>query len=287
MMACMASVVLVFEVESFQVHPRPLTKNGGATALAQQQRRQVSSHVASAESPARGFGAVVAEKTHEEESQALVSSSSLSAMSVLEIKKELLDLLPRMTGTHEEFSRVESYINELEAKYAPPQTLDFLNFAMGGAWQLLFSTNLRQGPRPNFRLKELVQRVEPNKLQGTVVNVAQWDLAEGDDGVFRSSGTFSAFCGYEINQGARMIMELKDHVLELLPGSAVPQDVQALVAFVHRAMPTELFDPNQHAMDTTYLDGDLRIVRMTGPSFDGYRDVFIRSGSMEINPLAK
>lgn len=280
----------VYEVEAFQIHPLPLTKKGGATARVQQpsqrQPRKVLSHIVSAESPARGFVAV-AEKVNGEESHALLSSTALSTMSTLEIKKELLDLLPRMTGTEEEFSKVESYINELEAKYAAPQTLDFLNLAMGGPWQLLFSTNLRRGPRPNFRLKELVQRIEPNKLQGSVVNVAQWDLAEGDDGIFRSSGTFSVVCGYEINQGARMIMDLKDHILELLPGSAVPQDVQALMGFVHRAMPTELFDPSQHAMDTTYLDGDLRIVRMTGPLFEGFRDVFIRSGSMEINPLTK
>jgi hypothetical protein len=281
-------LVAVFEVESFQVHPLPLTNKGGTTTRVQQSARQlprqVSSHVTSAESPALGFGAV-AEKVHEEESHLVLSSSALSTMSVLDIKQELLDLLPRMTGTKEEFAKVESYINELEAKYAAPQTLDFLNLAMGGPWQLLFSTNLRRGPRSNFRLKELVQRIEPNKLQGTVVNVAQWDLAEGDDGIFRSSGTFSAVCAYEINQGARMIMELKDHIIELLPGSAVPQDVQSLMGFLHRAIPTELFDPNQHAMDTTYLDGDLRIVRMTGPLFEGFRDVFIRRGSLEINPL--
>jgi hypothetical protein len=53
---------------------------------------------------------------------------------------------------------------------------------------------------------------------------------------------------------------------------------------LHRAMPKEMFDPNDHAMDTTYLDGDLRIVRLTGPKFEGVRDIFMRRGSMEINP---
>ena len=214
-------------------------------------------------------------------------TGTLSSSPVLQIKDKLLDLLPRMTGTPEDFAMVESYINTLESKYAPPQTLDFLNLAMGGTWQLLFSTNLRGGPRSNFRLKELVQRVEPAQLNGNVVNVAQWDLAQGDcEAVFDCSGTFSVVCKYAINQGARMIMELSDHTIELQSGSAVPQDVAGLVTLLHRAMPTELFDPNGHAMDTTYLDGDLRIVRMTGPSFEGVRDVFIRSGSMEINPIA-
>jgi hypothetical protein len=226
-------------------------------------------------SAGRGFG-TVAEKSPKEE----------KPLTVQQVKDQLLELLPRMTGTDEDFRAVEEYVNLLEDKYAPPQTLDFLNLAMGGEWQLLFSTTLRGGPRSNFRLKELVQRVEPNGLDGTVVNVAQWDLDDDDDGVFDCSGTFSAICGYEINQGARMLMELKDHKIELLPGSAVPTDVQELVGLIHRIMPTELFDPNEHAVDTTYLDGDLRIVRMTGPSHEGVRDIFIRVGSMEINPVA-
>lgn len=255
-------------IKSFTLHPY------------QQQRvvaRKRTSSLFSSESSGRGFG-VVAEKPQ---------TGVLSSLSVFQIKDNLLDLLPRMTGTPEDFAMVESYVNALESKYAPPQTLDFLNLAMGGTWQLLFSTNLRGGPRSNFRLKELVQRVEPAQLNGGVINVAQWDLAQADsEAVFDCSGTFSVVCKYEINQGARMIMELSDHKIELRSGSAVPQDVAGLVTLLHRAMPTELFDPNGHAMDTTYLDGDLRIVRMTGPSFEGVRDVFIRSGSMEINPIA-
>lgn len=229
----------------------------------------------SSSSAGRGFGSV-AEKPPMAE----------KPLTVQQIKDQLLELLPRMTGTEEDFRAVEEYVNLLEAKYAPPQTLGFLNLAMGGEWQLLFSTTLRGGPRPNFRLKELVQRVEPNGLDGTVVNVCQWDLDDDDDGAFDCSGTFSAICDYEINQGSRMLMELKDHKIELLPGSAVPTDVQGLVGLIHRIMPTELFDPNEHAMDTTYLDGDLRIVRMAGPSYEGVRDIFIRVGSMEINPVA-
>jgi hypothetical protein len=226
-------------------------------------------------SAGRGFGNSVAEKPQKP-----------VLMSVQQVKDQLLELLPRMTGTEDEFRAVEKYVNILEDKYAPPQTLDFLNLAMGGEWQLLFSTTLKGGPRPNFRLKELVQTLLPNGLDGTVTNMAQWDLDDDDDGVFDCSGTFSAVCEYEINQGARMIMELKDHKIELLPGSAVPKDVQGLVGLIHRIMPTELFDPNDHAVDTTYLDGDLRIVRMTGPSYEGVRDIFIRVGSMEINPVA-
>ena len=83
-----------------------------------------------------------------------------------------------------------------------------------------------------------------------------------------------------------MVTDLDDHVLNLAKGSKVPKDVPALVGMLHRAMPKELFDPSEHAMDTTYLDGDLRIVRMAGPRLEGVRDIYIRKGSIEINPSA-
>ena len=215
----------------------------------------------------------------------------LSTMDTMEVKTRLLDLLPRMTGTPDEFQLVESYVNTLEDRYTPVQTLDFLNLAMSGEWQLLFSTNLLGLSKPNFRLRDLFQRIEANDLNGTIVNEATWDLAQDHDDSspgpatnFDASGTFSIECSYSINQGARMVLELNDHVINLAKGSTVPKDVEGLVALLYKAIPTELFDPNDHAMDTTYLDGDLRIVRMAGPKFEAVRDIFIRRGSMQINP---
>lgn len=81
-----------------------------------------------------------------------------------------------------------------------------------------------------------------------------------------------------------MVIDVDEHVMELARGSKLPENVPAVVGTLSRVMPAEMFDPSEHAMDTTYLDGDLRIVRMTGPKFEGNRDIFIRQGSMEINP---
>lgn len=217
-------------------------------------------------------------------------TEDLSTMDTMEIKSRLLDLLPRMKGTPEEYNSVESYVNTLEDRYVPVQTLDFLNLAMSGEWQLLFSTNLGGAPRPNFRLRELFQRIECNDMNGTIVNEAAWDWAEDHEGSgiapsFDAYGTFSIKCSYSINQGARMVLDLNDHAINLGRGSAIPKDVEKLVGLLYRAIPTELFDPNEHAMDTTYLDGDLRIVRMTGPKFEAVRGIFIRRGSMQINPV--
>lgn len=204
------------------------------------------------------------------------------------IKEELLALVPSMTGRDEEFRKLESLVNALEEKYVPTQTLGFLNMAMAGEWQLLFSTNLAGSGNPaKFRLRELFQRIETNNLEGTITNQALWDLAEDQDGVFDCSGTFSVKCSYSINQGARMVVDLDDHVLNLAKGSKVPSDAQGLVGRLHKAMPKEMFDPQDHAIDTTYMDADLRIVRMTGPRLEGVRDIFIRRGGLEIDPTSK
>ena len=63
--------------------------------------------------------------------------SKAASLSLSETKAKLVDLLPKMTGQEEEFRMVEDYVNRLEELYVPSQTLDFLNLAMGGNWQLV------------------------------------------------------------------------------------------------------------------------------------------------------
>ncbi len=206
------------------------------------------------------------------------------ALSVDEAKTALIELVPRMTGIDSEYRAVESYINLLEEKYSPVQTLDFLNLAMAGEWQLLFSTNLLGRPNRRLRLRELVQRIETNGFDGSLTNVAQWDYAE-DGEVFDANGNFSIKCTYSISRGSRMAVDLKDHELRPAWGSKIPEDVPTLVGYLHRAIPREIFDPDGHSMDTTYLDANLRIIRLTGSNHEGVRNVFMRKGSLEINPM--
>ena len=81
-----------------------------------------------------------------------------------------------------------------------------------------------------------------------------------------------------------MVVDLDGHELHPATGSGIPSDVPAMVALLQRAIPKEMFDPNNHAIDTTYLDADLRIARLTGPRFEGVRNIFFRKGQLEINP---
>lgn len=248
----------------------------GAYVISPSKRRSATRFGAST-IESKGFGNAVQTKTKD-----------VSKMSMAAVKTKLIDLLPRMTGQDSEYRAVEQYVNRLEELYQPAQTLDFLNLAMQGEWQLLFSTNLSGTPNPmKFRLRELIQTVDCRGLEGSIVNKALWDLAEDADASFDATGTFTIKCSYNINQGARMIVDLEDHILEPARGSTIPNDVQGLVGLLHRSMPKELFDPSGHAIDTTFMDADVRIVRYTGARFEGCRDVWIRTSAFQLDPVRK
>jgi hypothetical protein len=119
----------------------------------------------------QGFAAAAAVVVKEEKEEEALSSG--------QVKERLLDLLPRMRGEAEEFRQVESYVNLLEADYEPALTLDFFNLAMGGEWQLLFSTNL-SGTVQKIRLRELIQRIDPKQLDGTITNIVRDTLCVRD-----------------------------------------------------------------------------------------------------------
>ena len=202
-----------------------------------------------------------------------------------DIKQDLRTLLSTMTGTASEYRAVETAVNQLEAAYQAMQTLDFWNLAQTGTWQLLFSTQLAssQASRPNpnqFRLREVSVGVVPTGTTGTWTTAAVWDYALGDTpSQFTCHGTFRITHDYVVTQGCRVALQVDQdqHTLRLAAGSDVPADVPALVAALHRGLPTELTDASGHAADTTYLDESLRIVRYTGgAALEGVRDIFWR-----------
>ena len=129
----------------------------------------VKSEVAPSSINTSGKGFAKKEETNYDDDEEVMKELILK-MKPTQLKEKLLDLLPRMTGTKEEFKLVELYVNALEAKFVAPQTLDFLNLAMIGEWQFLFTTNQLGRPSPKLRLTELVQKIEVNGLDGKVTN---------------------------------------------------------------------------------------------------------------------
>lgn len=269
--ALLAGSNYITHATAFQLSPttvvRKVTRSDGDISVL---------HAEGTETAGKGFGKVDEKKEKE--------LKDPMEMKPDEIKKLLIDLLPRMTGTAEEFKLVEEYVNALEDKFVPAQTLDFLNLAMNGEWQFLFTTNQLGRPSPILRLTELVQKIKVNGLEGSLVNQARWDLVD-EGSTFDCNGSFESTTSYNINQGARMtINEDHDLAINLGKGSKVPSDMQALVGLIHRAMPTEMFDASNLALDTTYLDTDIRIVRFTGSRHEGVRNIFMRKGALELNP---
>ncbi len=233
---------------------------------------------ATSETTGKGFGKVEEKKVNVQRDRDPMD------MRPEEVKHLLLDLLPRMTGTSEEFRLIEQYVNALEDKFDAPQTLDFLNLLIAGEWQFLFTTNQLGRPSPLLRLTELLQRIEVKGLKGSLVNQAQWDLV--DDGpTFDVNGKFASTVSYNINQGTRMTLE-DDHDLSISlgKGSKVPRETESLVGLIYRPMPTEMFDASNLAMDTTYVDTEIRIVRFTGSRHEGVRNIFMRKGAIDIDP---
>lgn len=86
---------------------------------------------------AEGFGSAAVKERPSKNIAAGQTESAIEEMSAEEAKRRLVDLIPRMTGKDEEYRTVEAYVNLLEDKYSPVQTIDFLNLAMSGDWQLV------------------------------------------------------------------------------------------------------------------------------------------------------
>ena len=196
-----------------------------------------------------------------------------------------------MTGSDpDEVQRVEDLINILESRYTPPATLGFLNTCTAGDWQFLFTTKRqRSPPHPNqFRLRELVQTITPSAQKGNLTTTATWDLAEHTPGHFGTTGTFKVHSPYTLPVGgARMVLPVDppDHMLQITSGP-VPTDPSATVGYLFRSLPASLFDASDHGVDTTYMDATVRMVRYSGATLEGVRDIFMRVGSMEIPTTA-
>ena len=183
----------------------------------------------------------------------------------------------------------------------------------GMEWQCLFSTSANRKllrstthttqPSTNMddendtddttrqtRITNVTQRVqvsEDDPMKGEVITTAVWESTKlVDQNAMTLTGDFTVRCSYRMPQvggGARMVLELQGHTLQPHKQQSTttipiqPSEVPALVGQLHQELPKELFDPTEHQMDTTYLDGDLKIVRYTGPQFEGVRDIFVRT----------
>lgn len=71
----------------------------------------------------------------------------------------------------------------------------------------------------------------------------EWHLLDED-----IKGSMEIKCDYELDSRGRMVVSLGGHTLR--PDDKMPQDPVELVKILQRAIPHEMFDPNEHAMET-------------------------------------
>ena len=218
-------------------------------------------------------------------------------------KAKLMMICPNMTGKNsQENDLVEDLINFLEEEYkasTPIQTVAFFDLAIGGTWELLMSTNMvgKTSKSPSesdellgvfddnelgMRLKlvnGLSQIIDTEKRQ--MVNEVEWEV-DGSQDCWH--GKFSTVSRYDlVNQSTRLITKLEEHVLDNKTKGRVPSGevVNEIVSGLIDEMSIELFDPHNLSCDTTYVDGDIRIVRYTAGdgrnTSEGVRNIFLRS----------
>ena len=160
------SVVVVFLVTPFSLAFTPASKRSESFASISS-TKYVASSTSGPSTSGQGFAP--AKETRKVKTPEELKEEAM-AMTPAQLKEKLLDLIPKMMGKPDEFRLVESYVNALEDKFVPPQTLGFLNMAMIGDWQFLFTTNQIGRPSPNLRLTELLQRIECSNFDGKLTN---------------------------------------------------------------------------------------------------------------------
>jgi hypothetical protein len=177
----LAAIALLSTSDAFSISSSSSNSISRNSRISSSTKLNVKSSVPSINTSGKGFApapikkeVLAIDETENDDGEEIddeeIRNELIMKMNPTQIKEKLLDLLPRMKGLPEEFQQVESYVNALEDKFVAPQTLDFLNLAMVGEWQFLFTTNQLGRPSPKLRLTELVQKIDCNGLNGRLTN---------------------------------------------------------------------------------------------------------------------
>lgn len=79
--------------------------------------------------------------------------------------------------------------------------------------------------------------------QGSLENVIVWRLDDEE-----VSGRLEVKCKYALNPRGFLDVSLEEHLLRA--DDSMPRDPEELVRLLQRAMPYEMFDPDEHALET-------------------------------------
>lgn len=171
-------------------------------------------------------------------------------LSTTECKKELIGLLTKKIEIEEEFLdyRIEYLTKYLEYKYVPIQTIPFLNFALSGNWDMLYSNALvtRADKSLDWKISQEIISDEGEGSTGILNNIVKWKLISTDSSYL---GNLVVNCKYLFNTKGDLDVALQEHLL--MPNGNAPPDVEELIMSIQRSIPFESFDPDDIRIKNT------------------------------------
>lgn len=213
----------------------------------------------------------------------------------IEIKKdalkELSDILSGKLIFENNFKhgRLEYIIKFLQSTYIPIQTIPFLNLAVSGRWEHMYSNIFMPMPSDNLSVK-LFQEITPSQNDisiGKLVNIADFDVEDHEssfsllDDVLEvesdiiASGELKVTCDYHINSRGNIDISGIDHTLiaEKMPADL---DIEKLVSDLQVTIPFEMFDPSDTTIENLYIDSHFRITMVSGGKYSNVYNIFVR-----------
>ena len=177
-------------------------------------------------------------------------------------RKEILEILRTKVDSLDIHFRLEYLVKVLERTHTPIQTIPFLNHAIAGKWNKVYTNVI--SPRAVSSLKCDVQQIvqyNSSKLdEGWLTEQLSWCLVPTDNGKGSPGGSssqcdtaieglFEVRCSYSVNSRGQLSVCVEEHCLR--PNGRLPDNVEAFVLDLQRTVPFESFDPDGTIIDIT------------------------------------
>lgn len=178
--------------------------------------------------------------------------------SVTDARAELLQLLVPFDVADRK-SRIENIVDYLESRHVPIHTADFFQLAVGGEWKLMYTNSYNPLADPNLQMR-YSQIILHDGQSGKLKNILHWKTDDGNGESY--TGELHVDSGYKLTSKGIMSVALEEHRLH---ADMSPDHAESLIMAIQRTVPIELFDPDECSIETTYVDPQIRIVRVTVP----------------------
>jgi hypothetical protein len=128
--------------------------------------------------------------------------------------------------------------------------------------------------RARVEVRGFEQRLAPNVTTGHAATTVSWACSEGADRGL--SGSLMVRAAYEVNSRGVLEFGEPEHDLRL---TQAPQEPDALVRAIQRAVPFDAFDPNATFVETAFMDHEVRATKTHSTRFGTVINLYVRNGT--------